>query len=259
MITDKKIHWINAVDSTNNEAEKHIATAPEGTVWSAHSQTKGRGQRANKWESEAGKNLTFSILLRPVFLKVENQFLLSKVIALGITDFLNKKGLQSNIKWPNDIYVGDKKIAGILIENHLSGEYLSSTIAGIGLNVNQAIFVSDAPNPTSFFIETKQILELKSSLKQLLRAIEKRYALLKKGKTVAIENDYLALLYRFNEWHDFLQQDKKIRARIVGIRTTGELVLEKESGEVFFAAFKEISYILTPVNQDDTRTFEKTE
>ena len=244
MIFDKKIYWLNVVDSTNNEAEKHIATSPEGSVWSAYSQTKGRGQRSNKWESEPGKNLTFSILLRPVFLKAENQFLLAKVISLGITDFLNEKGLQSCIKWPNDIYVGDKKIAGILIVNHLSGEYLTATVAGIGLNINQLIFTSNAPNPTSFFIETKQGLELKSSLKQLLHAIEKRYIFLKEEKTAILENDYLARLYRFNEWHDYLQQDRKIRARIVGIRNTGELILEKDSGEVFFAAFKEISFCL---------------
>lgn len=244
MISDKKIHWMDEVDSTNNEAERHVFEAPEGSVWCAQRQVKGRGQQYNTWESEAGKNLTFSILLRPTFLKAEDQFLLSKIISLSVIDFLEAHGLPARIKWPNDIYAGDKKICGILIEHHIAGEYITATIAGIGINVNQTVFISNAPNPTSIALETAQTLDLKTSLKNLLNQTEKRYLSLKKGAVNTINKDYLTHLYRYNEWHDYMQKGKRFRAKITGIRNTGELLLEKENGTKFSAVFKEIEFCL---------------
>ena len=240
----KKINYLAEVDSTNNEAGRHMDSAIEGSVWVSSNQTKGRGQQHNSWESEPGMNLTFSLLLRPVFLRAESQFLLSKIISLGVSDFLIAKGLPATIKWPNDIYVGDKKITGILIENHILGEYISISIAGIGININQEVFTSNAPNPTSFFIETKRSLNLDASLKEVLSHIEKRYTDLADGRASTINIDYLNRLYRFNEWSYYIHNGRKIRAKIVGIHDTGELSLTNEIGDFFSVAFKEIAFCL---------------
>ena len=136
-----------SLPSTNTEAKK--AGYRHGDAIIAREQTAGRGQRGNKWSSRAGENLTFSLVWEPTFLEAKRQFLLSEAVALALTDTLAKWDVRSKIKWTNDIYVGNKKICGILIEHDLEGMYLSRTIIGVGLNVNQAHFTSNAPNPIS--------------------------------------------------------------------------------------------------------------
>lgn len=150
---DVRVNWLKEIDSTNSEAHRYRHEASDFTVWAAEFQTAGRGQRGNSWESAVGENLTFSILLKPHKFLSTRQFELSEVVALGVVNYLASKGIDAKIKWPNDIYVGDKKICGILIENVLSGDTLSVCIAGIGLNLNQRVFRSDAPNPTSVALE----------------------------------------------------------------------------------------------------------
>lgn len=154
---DVKVNWLKEIDSTNSEAHRRRHEATDFTVWAAEFQTAGRGQRGNTWESAAGENLTFSILFKPSNFLSTRQFELSEVVALGVVNYLAEKGIEAKIKWPNDIYVGDKKICGILIENVLSGDTLSVCIAGIGINLNQKIFRSDAPNPTSVLIELERL------------------------------------------------------------------------------------------------------
>ncbi len=151
---DKKldIKWYRSIDSTNLQAHREIADAAEGCVWVADYQTAGRGQRGNSWESGAGENLLFTVLLRPDFLHVAKQFAISQITALAIVKWLETKGLSPKIKWPNDIYVGDKKICGILIEHAVAGVNLSASILGIGININQTRFCSDAPNPISLLL-----------------------------------------------------------------------------------------------------------
>ena len=140
-------------DSTNTylqqlDADRHL---PEGYIAYTDTQRAGRGQRGNSWESQPGKNLTFSLLLRPEHIPANQQFLLSQAVSLAATDVLNRYASGFSIKWPNDIYWEDKKIAGILIENVLSGSTFARSIVGIGLNINQERFISDAPNPVSLF------------------------------------------------------------------------------------------------------------
>ena len=154
-----EIIWISTTDSTNDEVKRHIHDLDNLSVVSALSQTSGRGQRGNIWLSNPGENLTFSIILkyqtsevdlqkRPR-MKAEDQVAISKVTAVSVTDFLREYGIDSKIKYPNDIYVGDRKICGILIEHSVMGNLLTHSIIGIGINVNQCIFDTTLPNPVS--------------------------------------------------------------------------------------------------------------
>ena len=156
------IMWLESVDSTNNEAARRIADLDNLSVLSALSQTSGRGQRGNVWLSKPGENLTFSIVLkyrtskeqsekRPA-MKAEDQLAISELTAVSVTELLYEYGIDAKIKWPNDIYVGDKKICGILIEHSVIGKFLSHSIIGVGININQDKFDSTLPNPASMKI-----------------------------------------------------------------------------------------------------------
>ena len=146
------IIWLESVDSTNLEAKRHISDIDNLSVLSALEQTAGRGQRGNTWTSNAGENLMFSIVLKSPALMPEDHFALNEIAALSVADFLSTYGIKAQIKWPNDIYVDDKKICGILIENSFRGKYISSSIIGIGLNINQRNFDVNLPNPTSMVL-----------------------------------------------------------------------------------------------------------
>ena len=143
------IIWLDRVKSTNDEARRHISEIDNLSVLSALEQTDGRGQHGNKWSSQPGENLTFSIVIKDFRIKSNEQSAISQVTALSLTDFLESHEISAKIKWPNDIYVGDEKICGILIENALKGQEIDWSIIGIGLNVNQTEFPKDLPNPTS--------------------------------------------------------------------------------------------------------------
>lgn len=142
---------LEEVDSTNSYVSLHGGELDDMTMVIADSQTAGRGQRGNSWESERGKNLTFTLLHRPCGIEPRLQFAISEATALAVADYLGATGIEARVKWPNDIYVGDRKIAGILIENSLTGSRIDSTRIGVGLNVNQREFLSDAPNPLSMW------------------------------------------------------------------------------------------------------------
>jgi BirA family biotin operon repressor/biotin-[acetyl-CoA-carboxylase] ligase len=238
-----QIIWLNEVDSTNHYAALHHTEAPEGSVWAAHVQTAGRGQQHNSWESEPYQNLTFSLLLHPDWLPGEAQFYIAKVVSVGIVDFLRQHDIAPSIKWPNDIYAGAKKIAGVLIENHIAGNVIGSSIVGIGLNVNQQQFLSDAPNPTSMRLENGRRIDLQQALPDLVACILQRYEGLRAGFLQSIDADYLAHLYRLNEWHWFGKKASVFRAKIVGLRPSGELLLEDTNGETASFAFKEIRFL----------------
>ena len=143
------IIWLDSIDSTNEEAKRHISDIDNLSVLSAYEQTEGRGQRGNSWTSKPGENLMFSIVLKNPKISARNQFGINEITSLSVVDFLSQHGISARIKWPNDIYVGSKKICGILIENSLRGSVISSSIIGIGLNINQRNFDVNLPNPTS--------------------------------------------------------------------------------------------------------------
>ncbi|OFY38631.1 MAG: biotin--[acetyl-CoA-carboxylase] ligase [Bacteroidetes bacterium GWF2_40_14] len=245
-----EIKWFDTIDSTNNEAFRQIESAQDFTIYAAKFQTSGRGQKGNSWESALGKNLTFSILIKPVLLKATDQFLVSQIVALGILRYLEGFGIKAKIKWPNDIYVENSKICGILIEHYLSGANLSVSILGIGLNLNQSEFASDAPNPTSLLLETgeehmpeKELLAIISPIKEYYDKLNvKAYKAFKE----VTEKLYTESLYKFGEFSLYQETSTQeiFVARITGIDKNACLVLEKRDGSNKSYAFKEIRYIL---------------
>jgi len=234
----------NEINSTNNFALDLIKaqTPSAGTVVLTLSQTKGRGQRTNSWESESGKNLTISIILTPEFLPIPHQFQISLVISLGVFDYLSRYVKNVSIKWPNDIYIGDEKIAGILIEHSIMGSILSHSICGLGLNINQTNFISDAPNPTSLAILSNKLYNLDSELTKLLACIESRYFQLEDGKSDELEKDYLKFMYWMNETHQFSDKNGEFYGVIVGITEFGQLRIMVDNKERIYN-FKEVSFI----------------
>jgi len=191
---------IETINSTNSYLKELVLkqTLEEGTVVVANNQTAGRGQRGNFWESQAGKNITCSMIFYPTFLPVDRIFLLLEAVSLGVKETLEVFTSEITIKWPNDIYYRDKKIAGILIENEFSGNTCSYSVAGTGININQEIFVSDAPNPVSLKQITGKEQDLDFFLKILIEKIMFRYEQLKAGEFETITKLYQDSLCRKN-------------------------------------------------------------
>ena len=245
-IIGNKIISLLSVDSTNNYARKLLSgdRPEEGTVIISGEQTKGRGYGENTWHSKRGKNLLFSIILYPQFISANTQFLISKVISLGIYDYLCTYISDVSIKWPNDIYVDDRKIAGILIENDLMGSSVKTSIVGIGININQEKFPNDIPNPVSLNQMIEKKLVLKDELKKLAGFLEKRYQMLAQGKVDKIQKDYHGKLFRLNEMSWYQNSDEQFKAKIIGVSDYGQLILENQSGKTLEYNFKEVEFIL---------------
>ena len=213
-------------------------------VW-AECQSAGRGQRGHTWHSNEGVNLTFSTVLKPTFLTAVEQFMLSEVVALSLVDALAEYGVECRIKWTNDIYAGDKKIAGVLIEQSLAGDTIARTVVGIGLNVNQREFPTDLPNPTSIVVERGAECERREVLECFLKHLEKWYSRLERGEREVIESAYNYRLYRHDEFHAYaLPSGERCEAAIRGVRATGHLVLEHRDGSFGEYAFKEVEFVI---------------
>lgn len=235
---------LDETPSTNNYATGLMQTEPleEGTVVLTFRQTHGRGQLANHWESEDDSNLTFSIVLRPGFLHAGDQFLISQVISLGLADFLTTETGDVRIKWPNDILIGKAKVAGILIEHSVMGHFIDWTVAGIGLNLNQKKFGNYVPAAISLSMATSKTYPPMEILDRLLDSIQSRYDSLKTGKMETIRNDYLAYLYRFNEWSTFSAGEENFEAKITGTDSYGRLLLCDKGGNCTAWSFKTIRF-----------------
>lgn len=237
---------IKETDSTNNYLRNELLknVLEEGTTITTDFQTAGKGQRGNSWESKKGENLLFSTVLYPVMIKANEQFIISQIVSLAIADTLNSYTENITIKWPNDIYWKEKKICGILIENDLLGDRLNQSIIGIGLNINQKEFFSNAPNPISLY----QITGIEHDRLQILNDIAERihhyYTLLKLGKKAEIRNEYKEHLFRKDGYHLFHDGEHEFTARIKDVEDCGLLVLEDEKGADRSFAFKEVRYIL---------------
>jgi BirA family biotin operon repressor/biotin-[acetyl-CoA-carboxylase] ligase len=232
-----KITHIDETDSTNRWLREHLTggQTPCEVVWADY-QTAGRGQGTNRWESERGKNLTFSILLHPVDLPANRQFLLSMQVSLAICEALSEHIGDLSIKWPNDIYWRNAKIAGILIENSLQGSVIRDSIVGVGLNVNQRQFMSDAPNPISLW----QICEHETDREQLLKDI---LAALDRLLGQEVREQYLAMLYRRKGFHPYVDKNGAFMAELEDVEDDGHLLLCDDSGAHRRYAFKEVTFI----------------
>jgi BirA family biotin operon repressor/biotin-[acetyl-CoA-carboxylase] ligase len=239
---------IGEVNSTNSFVAQLLDLKQKlrnGSVYITNNQLAGKGQGENIWETEAGKNLTFTIYLEPGFLDPSDQFYLNKAISLGIQIFLSSLLTEKvHIKWPNDIYITNKKVAGILINHTIIGKQLKHSIIGIGLNVNQTHFVSDAPNPASIIHFTKKEWDLEKTLHRLLGSIHESYHLLRNNDFEFLTKQYYDAMLGYQEWRDYLYQNQQIKAKITGVSSFGTLLLTDDHGHDLECGFKEIEFIV---------------
>jgi len=241
-----KKHYRKKLRSTNIFLSRLLKSdeLEEGYLISTDKQTRGIGQNNSFWESEPDKNLLFSFVLRPEKLELQKQFYLSIVVSLALTDLIKKylKNSEICIKWPNDIYVDDRKIAGILIENAIQGTHFEWVIVGIGLNVNQDKFYFESSNPISL----KQRLKEDTDREQLLDEFEvlfaKRYGQLNANKFDTLLSEYLELMYRRNKWQTYYAEGVQFQGIILGLDEFGFLRMETSNGEKTFDV-KEVEYL----------------
>lgn len=216
---------------------------PGFTLVVADYQTAGRGQQGSFWESERGKNLTFSLLCHPDFVKPSHQFLLSQCMAISVREALLRYVESVEVKWPNDIYVNDKKISGTLIECDLQGGRITNCIIGVGVNVNQEQFKSDAPNPVSL----SQLIGVQMNREEVLSAIISRfgnyYELLRDGKADEVRQMYMNSLYRREGRHRYADVRGEFMAEIADVEPTGHLLLRFDDGRVGRYEFKEVRFV----------------
>lgn len=236
---------IETAASTNDYLKElaHKEVLEEGTVIFTPSQTGGKGQRGNAWESEAGKNIACSILLYPSFLSIQRYFLLSEAISLGVKETLDAYVDGITVKWPNDVYHDERKIAGILIENELMGNRHSLSVAGIGININQEHFLSPAMNPISLKQITGCDYDTEMLLKKLIQNILYRYERLKEGDTDSLIRMYHEALYRKTGLHRYEDNEGIFYARIDQVSDDGLLHLITDKNEERSYAFKNVCFI----------------
>ncbi len=214
---------------------------PEGSLVITSFQTAGRGQAGNSWESESGKNLTFSMVIYPEVIAAKEQFLISQITALSVKETLSEYTDSIRVKWPNDIYWKDRKICGMLIENDLAGYTIYCSICGIGININQREFFSDAPNPVSL----SQITGLEYNLDEILDRFRhhfyRLYIELLQGQKEFIRLQYRDALYRGDGYYTYQDANGVFEAEIDDIEPTGHLILKLKNGERRRYAFKEVT------------------
>lgn len=246
MTTVPEIIHIRETNSTNNYLKELLQTqnVDEGTVVWADFQSAGKGQRGNGWESEAEKNILFSIVLFPSFVKAGEQFILSQIVSLAVANCLQEYTEGISIKWPNDIYWNEKKICGILLENTILEDNIGYSVAGIGININQEIYRSDVPNPVSLKQITNRDYNLEEILKTVVDNINVYYQQIKIGKTDSLIKQYKESLFRKDGYHLYNDGISNFLARIQDVDSSGILILKTKEGEERHFTFKEVKYII---------------
>ena len=243
------LHHLDTTTSTNDDArdEKYHEW---DVVW-ADFQTAGRGQRGHEWHSRRGENLTFSVVLEPTFVAIAEQFAVSEVVALSLVDMLADYGIEARIKWTNDIYVGDRKLVGILIEHSLAATTLRRTIVGVGINVNQTEFDTSLPNPVSMAQLLGREFEAEEVLHCFLKHLQCNYEALREIQNAKCKMQnllhlrYNELLYRLGEFHTYaLPSGERFEAKILGTATNGALCLENKNGAIKDYLFKEVEFVI---------------
>jgi len=243
---ERRIIRLEETDSTNRYLKQLVREEQpaEGSLVIADYQTVGRGQMGNSWYSSKGDNLLFSLLVYPRRLPANESFILSRIASLALKNMLDPFTDDVRIKWPNDIYWKDKKIAGILIENDIQGREIDNSVIGIGLNVNQQIFPLDLPNPVSLRQITGTLHDRDQLLEIFLREFFLLYRDLENDLKTAIEDEYMLDLYRVNDYYWFEDRKGRFKAKTEAVLPSGHLVLRTlESNEVRKYAFKEVSFV----------------
>jgi BirA family biotin operon repressor/biotin-[acetyl-CoA-carboxylase] ligase len=244
-----EIIHLETVDSTNKFALDFAETSAikNGLVIWADEQTAGRGHGENSWESKSGKNLTFTLVIKPLYISPARQFTITQMVSVALQNTLEKFTGRNDIriKWPNDIYAGNKKLAGMLIQNVIKGEELDLSVIGIGLNVNQQQFNLRVPNPVSIIHLIKKETERKHLLQEFLKEFQNEYE--KSGSPLfqeMIGKSYFEKMYLFNEWANYKAGDEIIGGKIKGVGPYGHLILVLENGEERQFGFKEVELII---------------
>lgn len=238
-------YYFDELTSTIDEARDRKYS--HGDVVVAEHQTAGRGQRGRLWSSAAGENLTFSVVLDTSFLLTGDQFLLLQVVALALTDMFSDYGLRARIKWTNDIYIGDRKITGVLIDHSMREGRLSRSGAGIGINVNQTSFDPSLPNPTSMALETGRTFDRREVLKRFYARLVERFETLRDGGSKGRKKllaDYHSLIYRLDTPARFAIPDGgEFTGTIRGVGPGGELIIDDGAATRSFL-FREVSFVI---------------
>lgn len=240
-----KIIRLESVDSTNRYLReyKSMTDADEMTVVVADYQEAGKGQGTHTWESEAGKNLLFSIQVCPHWVPVARQFLLSMAGGLALKDALGEYADGITLKWPNDVYWNDKKISGTLIETAVDSRGIKRCIFGMGVNINQTHFVSDAPNPVSLAQIVGHEVNREEVLQKILRAFEGYYELLRRADYQDVAGLYHLSLYRRKGFHWYEDNDGKFEGAFVEVEDDGHLILHDRQGVIRSYAFGELKFL----------------
>lgn len=240
-----KILHFKELHSTNSYLLDLISKQPceEGLVIQSDIQANGRGQSGNFWESEARKNLTFSLLLCPTFLAINEQFIISQMVAISIKKVLDSFGKGFTVKWPNDIYWHNQKIGGILIENSIMGSRIEHTVIGVGINVNQQKFESDAPNPVSLIQIIEKQTDIIVLMKSIVREILAQYTELVQGGDDLIRERYAQSLYRRQGYYPYKDANGLFNAKAEKVLPDGRLCLITENGDQRQYYFKEVKFI----------------
>lgn len=239
----KIVHFLPQCHSTNEEAQKLLKNKKtnEGEIVITETQLGGKGQRGNTWESEPGKNLTFSIILKPCFIKISDQFSLHIVTSLAIYDSLYSiLGKKLKIKWPNDIYYEDRKLGGILIENSIRANSIENSIIGIGLNINQTEF--SIVKATSLAEICLQNFDLNDILESILLNLEKRYLKVKQNRIEQLFDHYRLRMYRYQTQHSFKDTSGSFKGKIINIDKSGQLMIETDD-QIRSYSFKEVEFL----------------
>jgi BirA family biotin operon repressor/biotin-[acetyl-CoA-carboxylase] ligase len=248
---DYRLIELDETESTNKYLYEMLnaddACVYDLTTVVAEYQTGGRGQRGNTWESNKGENLLFSMTLLPDFVKAKDGFIVSQAVALSMQQELSRVGKGCiRIKWPNDIYWNDRKLAGILIENGLRGQNIRYSIVGIGLNVNQTKFSDALPNPVSMAQIAGHPFDRKLELHWILRRIMENYENLLDGHRAYIREEYDKVLYRRDGFYRYRDANGEFVAELVNVENDGHLCLRDTDGNIRRYAFKEVEYVIEP-------------
>ena len=236
---------LSSVDSTNNYTAKLVkeSNISFGTVIMADFQTHGKGQRHSYWKSDKGLNLLISIYFDSSFLDSENIFYLSKTVALAIRECVEKIiGIEVSIKWPNDLLVNGSKIAGVLIENQWKNEKLSSSIIGVGLNVNQDIFLGEN-NVLSLKNLTSKVYNLNSILKSLCSFLDIQFSRLRNFNFFEIDRQYHSFIFNYNKWSNYEKNKINFKGKLIKVDSFGKMVLELENGDKESFDIKEVTLL----------------
>lgn len=237
---------LDCIDSTNNFLKHYRPPGPcRLTLATAEFQTSGRGAGTNTWESEHGSNLLFSLLIYPQKTEASKVFALSEVLALSVHHALSEFSSGFTIKWPNDIYYADHKVAGLLIENDITGKNIFRSVMGVGLNINQKMFKSDAPNPISLSQILGEDIERRFVLEKVAEHFSHYYQMLEQGDYDEIHSRYLQRQYKWQKKHLFEDEEGTFRATVEDVEPDGHLNLRDEEGHLRRYAFKEVKYIIT--------------